>query len=73
PTTTSPSNGITTPRPTQPGMVGNCDRFYFVEVDDSCASIASKHGISPIQFITWNPNVDGASCSGLRANACICV
>jgi len=72
-TTTTTGNGINTPLPTQPGMVDNCDRFYFVETDDSCADIASWHGISLNQFTTWNPNVGGASCSGLWANVYVCV
>ncbi|KAI1158056.1 carbohydrate-binding module family 50 protein [Nemania serpens] len=72
PTTTTPANGISTPQPTQPSMVDNCDAFYFVTADDSCADIASSHGITLQQFITWNPKA-GATCSGLWANAYACV
>ncbi|EHL01784.1 hypothetical protein M7I_2135 [Glarea lozoyensis 74030] len=66
-TSTTPGNGIQTPQPTQPGMVSNCDAFYFVSPGDRCQMIADKNGISLTQFITWN-NVGGASCPGLQAN-----
>ncbi|KAI1115301.1 carbohydrate-binding module family 50 protein [Nemania sp. NC0429] len=72
PTTTAPGNGISTPQPTQPSMVDNCDAFYFVQADDSCDTIAASHGISLQQFITWNPKA-GATCTGLWANAYACV
>lgn len=71
-TTTSAGNGITTPTPTQPGMIGNCDDFYLVQPGDTCAAIASSHGISQTQFQNYNPSV-GADCSGLGANAYVCV
>ncbi|KAF2963952.1 hypothetical protein GQX73_g9614 [Xylaria multiplex] len=72
PSPTSPGNGISTPQPTQPSMVDNCDAFYFVTTDDSCAGIASSHGISLEQFLTWNPKA-GTTCTGLWANAYACV
>jgi LysM repeat protein len=71
-TTTAPSNGIQTPQPTQPGMVGNCDAFYFVQPGDGCQKIADKSGISLAQLISWN-DVGGASCGGLQANVNVCV
>ncbi|KAI0186046.1 LysM domain-containing protein [Xylaria flabelliformis] len=72
PTTTAPSNGITTPTPTQPDIVGNCDKFYFVQPEEGCDDIAKKNGISLTQFLTWNPKA-GSTCSGLWANAYACV
>jgi hypothetical protein len=56
PSTTTPTptgNGISTPLPTQPGMVGNCDAFYFVPADgtETCQTIAAKSGISLTQFV----------------------
>ncbi|KAI1747118.1 LysM domain-containing protein [Xylaria castorea] len=72
PTATAPSNGITTPTPTQPDIVGNCDKFYFVQTDEGCEDIAKKNGISLTQFLTWNPKA-GSTCSGLWANAYACV
>lgn len=45
-------------------MVSNCDAFYMVKPGDSCADIASSHGITLNQFLTWNPKA-GSSCAGL--------
>ncbi|OHF01001.1 hypothetical protein CORC01_03829 [Colletotrichum orchidophilum] len=44
------ANGIATPTPTQPNMVGKRDSFYLVVSGDSCAAIVSKSGISLSQF-----------------------
>ena len=71
-TTTAPGNGVETPSPIQPGMVDNCESFYFVQIGDSCQSIASTNGISEQQFSTWNPAV-GAGCTGLWASTYACV
>jgi LysM repeat protein len=70
--TTTTGNGITTPTPYETGMVGNCNKFYYVVSGDTCASIASKQGISVSNFEKWNPMV-GSSCSGLWLNAYVCV
>ncbi|KAK1624127.1 hypothetical protein BDP81DRAFT_398658 [Colletotrichum phormii] len=40
-TTKTPGNGIETPQPTQPGMISNCDKFYFVKTDESCVTPAA--------------------------------
>jgi LysM repeat protein len=72
PTPTNPGNGITTPSPTQPGMVSNCDAFYFVKLGDTCASIASANGISVSQFTTWNTGA-GSSCQTLWGNVYVCI
>lgn len=53
-------------------MVNNCDAFYLVKAGDSCAGIASAHGISLAQFQAWNPSA-GTTCSGLWADAYACV
>ena len=71
-TTTTPGNGITTPTPTQPGMVDDCDTFHFVESGQGCALIAGQYGISLSDFYTWNPTV-GENCGGLWANVYVCV
>lgn len=71
-TTTTAGNGIATPQPIQPGMVGNCNRFYLVKPGDGCAAIAASNGISTTQFYGWNPEV-GTSCAGLWANVNVCV
>ncbi|TDZ23422.1 LysM domain-containing protein [Colletotrichum orbiculare MAFF 240422] len=72
PTIAPPGNGISTPVPTKPGMVGNCDRFYYVEQGDSCDGIVARHGITLAQFTAWN-DVGGADCRGMWANAWVCV
>jgi len=72
PTTPTPTNGVQTPLPTQPGMVSNCDRFYFVQSGDGCQNIANANSISLANFVLWNPNVK-SDCSGLWANAYVCV
>ncbi|KAL2757501.1 carbohydrate-binding module family 50 protein [Sodiomyces alcalophilus JCM 7366] len=71
-TTTTPGNGISTPTPTQPGMVSNCNEFDFVEPGTGCADIALRNGISRTQFNAWNPSV-GTDCAGLWANVYVCV
>ncbi|KAM0227169.1 hypothetical protein ACHAPO_011760 [Fusarium lateritium] len=65
-------NAVTTPLPIQPGMVDNCDRFYFVKKGDGCAKISKNHGISFDQFKEWNPTV-GKDCLNLWADAHVCV
>ncbi|KAF3811697.1 LysM domain-containing protein [Colletotrichum gloeosporioides] len=71
-TTTSPGNGVATPQPTQPGMVDNCNKFYFVKPGDTCQVVVSNAGISLEQFYAWNPSV-GNTCSGLWADVNVCV
>ncbi|KAI9148438.1 transporter [Paramyrothecium foliicola] len=71
-TSSASSNGIETPLPVQPGMVDNCDEFYFVKSGEGCANIVKKHGITLSQFTTWNPGV-GSDCTGLWGNAYACV
>jgi LysM domain len=68
----SSSNGVTTPKPIQSGMVGNCNTFYLVQPGDGCAAIASKNGITLAQFYAWNTQV-GTGCPGLWANTYACV
>lgn len=65
-------NGITTPLPIQPGMVDNCDVFYYVKPGDNCLKIAAQFGISFDQFKEWNPTV-GKDCLSLWADANVCV
>ncbi|POR34341.1 LysM domain-containing protein, partial [Tolypocladium paradoxum] len=69
---TKPSNGITTPTPTQPDIAGDCNKFYLVKLGDYCAAIASANGITLDDFLQWNPKA-GRNCAGLWANAHACV
>ncbi|KAF5253349.1 hypothetical protein FANTH_1761 [Fusarium anthophilum] len=71
-TTAVGGNGVETPNPIQPGMVSNCNKFYFVEQGDNCNAVSSKHGITLAQFTTWNPKL-GTGCSGLWADVWVCV
>ncbi|EEU33361.1 uncharacterized protein NECHADRAFT_56796 [Fusarium vanettenii 77-13-4] len=71
-TTTSIGNGVTTPSPIQPGMVENCNKFYKVQKDELCNTVASKLGISESDIKKWNPGV-GSDCTGIWANVYICV
>ncbi|KAJ6789644.1 hypothetical protein PWT90_08276 [Aphanocladium album] len=71
-TTTKPNNGITTPTPTQPGMVDNCNKFHYISTGNTCDQITSYNHISQEDFAAWNPNV-GKQCSGMWANAYACV
>ncbi len=71
-TATTTGNGISTPQPTQPGMVSNCNKFHKVEVGQVCQQIADLYGIGLGNFDTWNPKVK-SDCSGLWANTNVCV
>ncbi|GAQ08984.1 hypothetical protein ALT_6305 [Aspergillus lentulus] len=71
-TTSSAGNGITTPTPTQTGMVSSCNKFYLVVSGDSCYDIAAAQGISLDNFYAWNPAV-GSSCGGLWPDYYVCV
>ncbi|KFG83697.1 LysM domain-containing protein [Metarhizium anisopliae] len=72
PTPTEPSNGVETPMPIQPGMVTDCNKFYYVKSGDSCVSIASNKGISESDLIKWNPSA-GSQCASLWANTYACI
>lgn len=73
PTATTGPNGISTPLPTQPGMVTNCNKFYKVNSGDTCDAIAFFNGVSGTEWVKlWNPAV-GPECKSLQVgtNACI--
>lgn len=71
PTTTTPSNGITTPTLIQPGMVSDCNKFHPIKDTTTCQGIADYHKITLANFFKWNPKVNTA-CTNLLldANAC---
>ncbi|KEY73173.1 hypothetical protein S7711_04139 [Stachybotrys chartarum IBT 7711] len=72
PPTTTSGNGIQTPTPTQSGMIRNCRRFHFVQVDQSCQTLMSLYRVTLQNLVTWNPAV-GSDCRGLWANTYACV
>ncbi|KAM7198759.1 hypothetical protein V8F20_006074 [Naviculisporaceae sp. PSN 640] len=72
-TTTKKDNGISTPTPTQPGMVNNCKKFALVKSGDTCAVLATKYNITLDQFNKWNTGVGGKDCKSLWANVYVCI
>jgi LysM repeat protein len=70
--TTSTSTGIATPTPTQPGMVKNCDRFYYVKSGDNCYKIAPLYNVGVEDLKKWNPAV-GSECSTMLPDTYLCV
>ncbi|KAK8092914.1 hypothetical protein PG999_014501 [Apiospora kogelbergensis] len=70
-TTTAAGNGITTPTPTQAGMVGNCNSFHLVVGGDSCYDIAKNSGITLDEFYSWNPAVSN-TCASLWGGYYVC-
>lgn len=70
--TTAAGNGVTTPTPTQSGMVGNCNKFHFVQEGEGCASIGSKYGLTTAQLFAWNPAI-GNNCQSMWLNTYLCV
>ena len=67
------TNGVVTQTPTQTGMVGNCNKFYFVTTADTgCYDLAAAEGISLDNFYSWNPAV-GTDCSHFITGVYVCV
>ena len=71
PTATTTTNGISTPMPTQSGMVANCNKFHLVRTTTTCQGIADYNKISITDFYKWNPKVNSA-CSNLVLGAYAC-
>lgn len=71
-TTTTSNNGITTPTPTQAGMVTDCDAFHLVVSGDDCDTIAASAGISLDEFLEWNSGV-GSTCADLFLGTFACI
>ncbi|KAJ4302167.1 hypothetical protein N0V88_002303 [Collariella sp. IMI 366227] len=71
-TTTKPGNGVSTPTPTQPGMVDNCSKFFFVADGMSCETVLSENKISVKELFAWNPTVKD-DCTGLWGEVYVCV
>lgn len=70
-TTTRPGNNISTPQPTQTGMVSNCNRFHLVKQGDTCANIGARAGILARRIFDWNSSVK-SDCTGLWADVYVC-
>ncbi|KAJ6030995.1 hypothetical protein N7540_001727 [Penicillium herquei] len=70
--TSTASGTITTPTPTQTGMVSGCTKFYEAQSGDGCWAISVDEDITEDEFIDWNPAV-GADCTGLWPDYYYCV
>ncbi|PNH36202.1 hypothetical protein BJF96_g391 [Verticillium dahliae] len=70
-TTTTAGNGVSTPLPTQPGMVTNCAKFHWVAKGVTCNQIYSFQKITLEQFVSYNPTVK-SDCSGMQAEVQVC-
>ncbi|KAJ8121084.1 hypothetical protein ONZ43_g2376 [Nemania bipapillata] len=71
-TTTTSGNGVTTPSPTQAGVVSNCNKFHLVVSGDDCYDLAATSGITLDNFYAWNPTV-GSTCANLWLGYYVCV
>ncbi len=72
-TPTVAANGVATPKPTHPGMVGNCNKFTYTKPADTCDSLALWNGVAGTQWVKlWNSGV-GANCQSLQADAYVCI
>ncbi|GKZ34453.1 hypothetical protein AbraIFM66950_004728 [Aspergillus brasiliensis] len=71
------SSAVVTPTqsaaPTQSGIAKNCDAYYVVKTNDTCASIVQEFGnFTLTQFYTWNPAI-GTSCKYLDVDDAVCI
>jgi hypothetical protein len=71
-TTTTAGNGVQTPQPTQPGMVGNCNKFHWIAKNVNCDQVISYQKITRADFVKWNPTVLD-DCRGMWAEVNVCV
>jgi hypothetical protein len=72
-TTTTAGNGIQTPQPTQPGMVGNCKKFHWIANSNvKCQDVISYQKITLAEFARWNTGV-GADCRNMWSGVHQCV
>ncbi|KAF5561912.1 hypothetical protein FNAPI_3459 [Fusarium napiforme] len=70
PSTTT--GGVSTPTPTQSGMIKGCTKFHYVGDKTTCEGILNYDKITIKQFYKWNPAVK-SDCSGLWAKTWACV
>ncbi|KAI4089539.1 MAG: hypothetical protein LQ339_008532 [Xanthoria mediterranea] len=77
-TSTSTANSPPSPTPTpkgpqsqQPGIVGNCYRYYKVASGDSCYTIEQAQKVSASNFQKWNTGIK-SDCSNLFVGYYVC-
>ncbi|MCJ1399326.1 hypothetical protein MMC11_002528 [Xylographa trunciseda] len=60
------------PAPTQSGTTSGCFQWYVVAANDTCALIEESYGLTPQQFIAWNPSLN-ALCTNFILGDAYCV
>lgn len=70
-TTSRPGNGIATPTPTQPGMVGNCNKFHLIKDTTTCQGIADYNKVRLSDIHKWNTGIN-QQCTNLWLGAYAC-
>ncbi|MCJ1318531.1 hypothetical protein MMC15_003861 [Xylographa vitiligo] len=60
------------PAPTQSQTTSGCFQWYVVAVNDTCALIEESYGLTPQQFIAWNPSLN-ALCTNFILGDAYCV
>ncbi|KAF0320493.1 lysM domain-containing protein, partial [Colletotrichum asianum] len=71
PTTTAPSNGVSTPEPFQPGITTSCNKFHKVVSGDQCSVLATKYSLS--LSISWSGFRPSAPLASLCGSISVCV
>ena len=71
PSPTQSGNGVSTPTPVQPGIVKNCNKFFFVEGGYTCDVINQKTGARVADIISWNGLNSG--CTNIWGSTYACV
>ncbi|KAH8168701.1 hypothetical protein LIA77_11965 [Sarocladium implicatum] len=71
PSTTTAGNGISTPTPTQAGMVANCNKFHLIKDTTTCQGIADYNKVSLADVLKWNTGLN-SDCSNLWLGTYAC-
>ncbi len=71
-TPTQAANGVATPSPTHPGMVGNCNKFTYDTPGDTCDGLAFWNGVGSGQWVKlWNSVAE--DCHNLQVYRYVCI
>ncbi|KAJ5726593.1 uncharacterized protein N7483_007950 [Penicillium malachiteum] len=72
-TTVTSSSTSVSRAPEQTGIAANCDAYYVVKSNDTCAGIVAEFGNFTLsEFYSWNPAV-GSSCTYLDVGDAVCI
>ncbi|CDM37952.1 hypothetical protein DTO013E5_10197 [Penicillium roqueforti] len=66
------TTSATASAPTQTGIASNCNQYYTVVSNDSCAKIETAYGITFAELYKWNPAI-GSDCEYLGVGYSVCV